>query len=108
MAFMRSPVRSRSGPPSFARPPAALRLGKPSDVCPAEWRPGPFIQLCGEYRASSCLWGSCAHTMADVNGPEMAQISNRANETAPEGPCPHGHFPKSTWLPTVLLAQGER
>ena len=28
MAFMRSPVRSRSGPPSFARPSGELRLGK--------------------------------------------------------------------------------
>jgi hypothetical protein len=32
MAFRRSPVRTRSGPPAFARPPGELRLGKPGEL----------------------------------------------------------------------------
>jgi putative endonuclease len=36
MAFRRSPVRSRSGPPAFARPSGALRLASPVQCQPGE------------------------------------------------------------------------
>ena len=52
MAFRRSPVRTRSGPPAFARPSGELRLGRPASFPTGEGCANPStLSLCPSRRS---------------------------------------------------------
>jgi hypothetical protein len=81
MAFMRSPVRSRSGPPSFARLSGELRMASQASSCHAKDAHHSAKREGGPHAVFARLSGElgCQATQASVGKPRKLRSASQAS-----------------------------